>query len=104
MILYISVFPLVVGGPIERLPFPAGKKSNVFLDLSVPVAGRITSWGFYAQNTGQVFAAIWRPLGNRNYKIIGKNKLTANVLGKQVKKPKQCVKYLFAKKYRNKPF
>ena len=75
---------MAVGGPIENLAFDSGDNYNVFLNLTFPVAGRITSWGFYAKKTGTVWVDVWRPLGNWNYTLIAKTLLTANSIGKQV--------------------
>ena len=79
-----SVAPQPVGGPIEPTNFVGGDWMNVFVDLAAPTAGTIAAWSFYAMNTGEFYAAVWRPLGSWNFRIIGKNKLAIDTLGKQV--------------------
>ena len=82
---FISAVPLV-GGPLEELPFIAGDNFNLFITLYLPVTGKITAWRFYAQNTGTVIVGVWRPQGADKYTLVGKNRLNAEQLGKQVRR------------------
>ena len=73
--------------PTVQLNTVPGVWNNVFIDLTLPCSGSVTSWQFYAVRAGTFYASIWRPDTSGTttyYTMIGKNEITSTGEGLQV--------------------
>jgi len=81
---WLSETPCCEGGPSVDMPLVSGGWANIFTSLQIECAGKVTSWEFYASNTGTFFAGIWRPTGANKFLFVGANMITVTVTGAQV--------------------